>query len=87
MPARGQGHRHPRRHPALLRDGTPPYEDTGDFGINIHRGGYGTTSSLGCQTIHPEQWDSFITLAMDQAKRYFGSEWKKRVVPYVLLEE
>jgi len=71
----------------VVRDGTLPYADTGDFGINIHRGGYNTTSSEGCQTVHPSQWDSFIALAVDQAKRYFSSEWKRRVVPYVLLEE
>ncbi len=71
----------------VIRDGHPPYPDTGNHGINIHRGGYNTTSSLGCQTIHPNQWDSFITLAVDQAKRYFGGDWRKRIVPYVLLEE
>lgn len=71
----------------VTRDGNPPYPDTGMFGINIHRGGYSSTSSIGCQTVHPDQWDSFINLAVDQARRYFGSEWRKTVVPYVLLEE
>lgn len=69
----------------VTRDGlTQPYQDTGLFGINIHRGGYNTTSSLGCQTIHPAQWDSFINLAVDQAKRYFGVRWNKQVIPYFL---
>lgn len=69
----------------VTRDGTPPYQDTGLFGINIHRGGYKGTSSEGCQTIHPAQWNSFITLAVDQARRYFGPTWKSQVIPYVLL--
>jgi lysozyme len=71
----------------VTRDGTPPYEDAGLFGINIHRGSYNSTSSEGCQTIHPAQWDSFIGLAVDQTKRYFGSAWKSQVIPYVLLVE
>lgn len=69
----------------VLRDGTPDYDDTGYFGINIHKGGLNSTNSEGCQTIHPTQWDSFITLAKDQAVRYFGAAWNKVVVPYVLL--
>lgn len=69
----------------VTRDGTPPYADTGFFGINIHRGSYHTTSSEGCQTIHPSQWDSFITLAEDQARRYSGGSWKSLVVPYILI--
>lgn len=70
----------------VTRDGTPPYKDTGSFGINIHRGSYRGTSSLGCQTIHPSQWDSFIKLAEDQARRYFGRRWQDQIIPYVLLE-
>lgn len=47
----------------VTRDGDPPYTNTGWFGINIHRGGISSTSSLGCQTIPPVQWDAFISLA------------------------
>jgi hypothetical protein len=71
----------------VTRDGKKEnYKDTGRFGINIHRGSYHGTSSLGCQTIHPDQWESFIGLAVDLARRYHGSKWKKVVIPYVLME-
>lgn len=64
------------------------YEDTGNFGINIHRGGIERVSSLGCQTIPPQQWDDFLSFAQEQAKAVSGgSEWMKRAYPYVLIEE
>lgn len=44
-------------------------EDTGFFGINIHRGSYTGTSSLGCQTIWPDQWQSFISTVELQMKK------------------
>jgi lysozyme len=69
----------------VTRDGTPNYPDTGMFGINIHKGGYATTSSIGCQTIHPDQWQSFIRTVEDQARRYFGARWDRVVIPYVLI--
>ena len=49
--------------------------------INIHRGGYHTTASEGCQTIYPPQWEEFIQKvyqAMDAAGQ--------KQIPYLLVE-
>lgn len=63
------------------------YEDTGMFGINIHKGGIWSTWSAGCQTIPSSQWDEFMASAVEQAKQFYGDDWESHIIPYVLLEE
>lgn len=58
-------------------------QDTGWFGINIHRGGRNTTSSLGCVTITPEsgQWDQFYATVKGEMSRAKVSR-----IPFVLVD-
>jgi hypothetical protein len=63
----------------VIRDQVGP--DTGWFGINIHRGGENSVSSLGCQTIHPSQWNTFIQCVEQKLK-----DNGQKIVPYVLIE-
>lgn len=49
--------------------------------INIHRGGVNTTSSEGCQTVPPSQWNAFYELLSGELSRY-----KQPTFPYVLIE-
>lgn len=66
----------------VIRDGREETDTkVAPFYIDIHKGGFTTTSSLGCQTIHPNQWQSFISTMKDQLKRV-----KQTLVPYVLTE-
>jgi len=59
-----------RGHPAfrqvepftVIRDGSPPYRDTGWFAIDLHSGGHGSTSSAGCQTVPASTWPGFQPL-------------------------
>lgn len=56
-------------------------EDTGRFAINIHRGGNTKVSSLGCQTIVPSQWTSFIATVESQMKQH-----DQKTISYCLTE-
>lgn len=51
------------------------------FWINLHKGGYNTTSSAGCQTVPPQQWDAFHSLIHSLLKRYSIKQF-----PYLLLD-
>lgn len=62
-------------------------EFTGMFGINIHRGGNTTTSSEGCQTIPPTQWDRFYKTAERIAKGFWGDKFKSETLTYFLIEQ
>jgi lysozyme len=67
----------------VRRDGTKgDYDDTGWFGINIHRGGSSGTSSLGCQTVPPVDWESFKNFGYAELKKYGQKTFK-----YLLIEE
>jgi lysozyme len=66
----------------VTRDGKDgDYEETGMFGINIHRGGSRGTSSLGCQTIPKAEWDAFKELGYMSLKKY-----EQKTFPYVLVK-
>lgn len=63
----------------VSRDGQP---DGWGIAINIHKGGYNSTSSEGCQTIYPDQWSDFINLVYSEMDR-----WNEKKIPYVLIEQ
>jgi lysozyme len=65
---------------AVQRDGA--LEPTIDgVKLNIHDGGWTTTSSLGCQTIPPSQWREFLTAV----EREMADHNEDRI-PYLLIE-
>lgn len=55
--------------------------ETGEFYIHIHRGGYNLTSSEGCQTLPPEQWEAFYHLVAGEMARAGVT-----TIPYALQE-
>ncbi len=63
----------------VIRDGGK--EETGYFGLNLHKGYNTTTGSLGCQTVPQarNQWAAFIALVEAELKRH-----GRTTIPYVL---
>lgn len=78
---------YPAFRPATEDEGLPVTRD-GENGvsrgiaINIHRGGENSTSSLGCQTIPPEEWDQFYAAVKAQLKAF-----PRKKFHYVLIDE
>lgn len=59
----------------VKQDGNVARTETGCFGINLHLGGVNGTSSEGCCTLPPEQWEDFRkrlnqALALAKLKRF-----------------
>lgn len=86
--SRGNGY--PALRPATAGEGLPvsrynaktkTYYDGVGIAINIHKGSYNSTSSAGCQTIYPAQWNGFINLVYSEMNRY-----GQTTVPYLLVE-
>ena len=63
----------------VTRDGQG---DSMGIAINLHKGGYNTTSSEGCQTIYPSQWPAFVSLVYSEMDRA-----GQKTIPYLLVEE
>ena len=57
---------------------TNPWDGTA---INIHRGGRSTTSSLGCQTLPPAQWDEFYAYVSGEMAKSGSDKF-----PYIIID-
>lgn len=77
----------------VVRDGNPPYKDTGWHAINLHDGGETNTSSLGCQTLPKSTFAQMQPLFYQWLDECGNAKMKNdfgdlvRSFDYVLLEE
>lgn len=80
--SRGAGY--PALRPATKGEVLPVTRDgragtTTGIALNIHSGSRNSTSSRGCQTIHPAQWQAFQKLVYAEMSRH-----QQSTIPYVL---
>ena len=61
---------------------------TGNFGINIHRGGLDNTWSEGCQTVPSRQYTDFISLVCKIVDKNLKKDQTRYdfVIPYLLVD-
>lgn len=85
----------------VMRDGNPPYlQPNAWIGLNCHKGGVNSTTSLACQTIYPDQYDEFIQLIKTAIEAEHGpiteqsvkdgktiTRYRDLVIPNILIEE
>lgn len=55
--------------------------ERGTYGINIHKGSTNHTSSEGCQTLPPSQWDAFKSTGYSLL-----DAWKQSSFPVIVIE-
>lgn len=84
---RNQASGHPALRPATPNEELPVMRDgvrnpRPGVAINIHRGSRTSTSSEGCQTIHPDQWDQFY----NRVKRLMEGA-RMKTINYCLVEQ
>ena len=80
--SRGAGY--PALRPATKGEALPVTRDgragtTTGIALNIHSGGRTSTSSRGCQTLHPSQWPAFQKLVYAEMSRH-----QQSTIPYIL---
>lgn len=78
----------------VIRDGDPPYEDTGFHAINWHSGGIASTSSAGCQTNPASIFQSEVRPLVYRLLERYGNPKRKNdrgqlvhSFYYILIEE
>lgn len=65
----------------VTRDGEKGRSKRDGVAIDIHLGGRNSTSSEGCQTLPPEQWDEFRELVYGALDKFKQSKF-----PYILID-
>lgn len=58
--------------------------ESGEFYIHLHRGGYTTTGSEGCQTLHPDHWPQAHGDDADGLIPRVMRRYRLLTIPYVL---
>lgn len=81
----------------VTRDGSPPYQDFGWFGVNWHSASDVSTSSLGCQTNKPSIFVTLRDYIYEELETFDNPkmchDWAKdfnspvKAFPYILIDE
>lgn len=77
----------------VIRDGNPPYPHTGWHATNWHNGNISTTSSLGCQTNAPSDFDTLRVYIYNQLEKLQNPKMfndfnvEDYAFPYILIDE
>ena len=70
----------------VIRDGKKVNDPPQMIGINQHRGGFRTTSSLGCLTTPPDQYERWYLTGKRLFTEIHDKEWDKASPTMILIE-